>query len=258
MPTPPEGLPRLLHGGPPEGLREHLDRLGPIPFRGRPAGGRPAGGGRPGPGQQPGGQHRGRQRGGAAGRGEGMLIDSIDRAGLTGRGGADFPTARKMRAVLASSRAAFSDKGRAVVVANGAESEPISAKDRALLASAPHLVLDGIALAAESVGASEAFLCVDGDNEGLKRQLAEAVEMRQRGGADATTVRIAAVPAGYVASEESALVHLLNGGPALPTFVPPRPFLPRCPPSCRRGRSSRACGAGPRWSATSKRWRTSR
>jgi NADH:ubiquinone oxidoreductase subunit F (NADH-binding) len=203
------GLPRLLHGGPPEGLREHLDRLGPIPFRGRQGGA---------------GQQGGRQRGGAAGRGEGMLIDSIERAGLTGRGGADFPTARKMRAVLDSSRAAFSDRGRAVVVANGAESEPISAKDRALLAGTPHLVLDGISLAAESIGAGEAFLCVDGEHEGLIRHLAEAVEARQRSGTDATSVRVAAVPTGYVASEESALVHLLNGGPALPTFVPPRPF----------------------------------
>ena len=196
----PEGLPRLINGGPPEGLAGHLDRFGPVPFRG------------------------GARRGGAPGRGEGLLVDSIDKAGLTGRGGADFPAARKMRAVLGNSRSAFGDRGRAVVVANGAESEPISAKDRTLLANAPHLVLDGIALAAECIGATETYLCVDSEDEWLIGHLSDAVAMRLRGGVDATGVRITPVPAGYVASEESALVHLLNGGPALPLFVPPRPF----------------------------------
>jgi NADH:ubiquinone oxidoreductase subunit F (NADH-binding) len=198
----PEGLPRLLPAGRPEGLAEHLDRHGPIPFRGR--------------------SHMTRLRG--AGDGAGLLLDSLEKAGLTGRGGADFPAARKMRAVLANSRSAMRGKGHAVVVANGAESEPISAKDRTLLANAPHLVLDGISLAAEGVAAAEAYLCVDGGNEWLVRQLEEAVAARQRGGVDAVPVRVTPVHGGYVASEESALVHLLNGGPALPTFVPPRPF----------------------------------
>jgi NADH:ubiquinone oxidoreductase subunit F (NADH-binding) len=200
----PEGLPRLLRGGQPQGLPEHLAGHGPIPFRGR--------------------LRVTKLRGGATGDGAGLLIDSVEKAGLTGRGGADFPAARKMRAVLASSRSALRDRGRAVVVANGAESEPISAKDRTLLTNAPHLVLDGISLAAESVGAAEAYLCVDGENDWLVRQLQEAVATRQRGGMDAMPVRVTPVPGGYVASEESALVHLLNGGPALPTFVPPRPF----------------------------------
>ena len=97
-------------------------------------------------------------------------------------------------------------------------------KDRALLTVAPHLVLDGISLAAESVGAVEAFLCLDGDDDALRQLLGEAVAERQRAGAGAIPIHIAAVPPGYVSSEESALIHLLNGGPALPTFVPPRPF----------------------------------
>jgi NADH:ubiquinone oxidoreductase subunit F (NADH-binding) len=210
MPMPPPGLPRLLPDSPPHGLAEHVDRYGPVPFRGRPHGGHPGGGGS--------------GRGARGGGGEGLLVDSVERAGLTGRGGAEFPVARKMRAVLGSSRRTPGDRGSAVVIANGAESEPISLKDRSLLTVAPHLVLDGISLAAESVGGAEAYLCVDGGDDVLFQGLNDAVAQRKRAGADTIPIHVTAVPPGYVSSEESALVHLLNGGPALPTFVPPRPF----------------------------------
>src|SRR5439155_23255201 len=75
-----------------------------------------------------------------------VLLDAVEESGLTGRGGAGFPTAVKLRAVAA---------GRApVVVANGTEGEPASAKDKALLRRNPLLVLDGAVAAAEAVGAA--------------------------------------------------------------------------------------------------------
>src|SRR6266849_6973293 len=76
---------------------------------------------------------------------ESALIAAIGAAGLTGRGGADFPTAVKLRSVRQG--------GDSVVVANGTEGEPASAKDKALLTLNPHLVLDGVLLAAQLVGA---------------------------------------------------------------------------------------------------------
>ncbi|HLH58396.1 MAG TPA: hypothetical protein VKV33_04510, partial [Streptosporangiaceae bacterium] len=63
-----------------------------------------------------------------------VLIGEVERARLTGRGGAAFPTAAKLRALAAAPRTP-------VVIGNGVEGEPASAKDKVLLGSAPHLVL---------------------------------------------------------------------------------------------------------------------
>src|SRR5690349_12152329 len=85
------------------------------------------------------------------------LIDACERAGLRGRGGAAFPAATKLRAAAAA-------RGRSIVVANAAEGEPMSAKDRTLLMHAPHLVVDGAVAAAGAIGAREAIVALpDGD-----------------------------------------------------------------------------------------------
>jgi NADH:ubiquinone oxidoreductase subunit F (NADH-binding) len=145
------------------------------------------------------------------------LLDEVAAARLTGRGGAGFPTAVKMRTVA-------SKRGPAVVVANGMESEPASEKDQALLARAPHLVLDGIALAAEAVGAQEAHLCLPRTRGWLIESVAAAVDERQRAGVDPVPVLVHDLPHHYVSSEETSLVHWLNGGDARPVNTPPRPF----------------------------------
>ena len=145
------------------------------------------------------------------------LFGELAAAQLTGRGGAGFPTAVKMRAVA-------SKRGPAVVVANGMESEPASEKDQALLARAPHLVLDGIALAAEAVGAREAHLCLPDSRDWLIDVVRAAVEERRRADIDPVPISVHELPHNYVSSEETSLVHWLNGGEAKPTNTPPRPF----------------------------------
>jgi NADH:ubiquinone oxidoreductase subunit F (NADH-binding) len=114
-------------------------------------------------------------------------------------------------------------RGEAVVVANGAEGEPASAKDRLLLTQLPHLVLDGITLAADAVGANEAYLCVHRHERDLLDGLAAAVAERRRAGHDPVPIQIAGLPGRYVSSEQSSIVQYLNGGPGKPTFAPPRP-----------------------------------
>ena len=141
------------------------------------------------------------------------LIEAVERSGLRGRGGAGFPTAAKLRAVASAGR------GRRVVVVNGAEGEPASAKDRVLLAGAPHLVLDGALSAAAAVGADEVIVCVKSTSAKAIRALEAAIRERS-----ADSVSLVEIPPSYVAGEETALVNFLNTGRPLPTFVPPRPF----------------------------------
>ncbi|HEY7100780.1 MAG TPA: NADH-ubiquinone oxidoreductase-F iron-sulfur binding region domain-containing protein [Mycobacteriales bacterium] len=136
---------------------------------------------------------------------------AVAAAGVVGRGGGGFPTARKLAAVRGRRRTP-------VLVANAAEGEALSAKDATLLARAPHLVLEGIVLAARSVGAREAYLCLPAGPP--PAAVHDALRRHDLAG---VTVRPVAVPDRYVASEESALVQLLSGGPALPTSRPPRP-----------------------------------
>ena len=144
-----------------------------------------------------------------------QLIELVQAAGLHGRGGAGFPTARKLRAVAG--------RRRSLVLANGAEGEPISIKDEVLLVHVPHLVLDGAALAASAVGADDVTIAVGGDGRALAAVDA-ALRERVRRRADRVAFRLFGVPDGFVAGEETALVNWLNGGPAKPTFTPPRPF----------------------------------
>ena len=180
---------RLLDGwfttGAPADLDQHLHRYGPPPLP------------------------RSRQGG--------LLIRAVDDAGLTGRGGAAFPTGRKLRTVAEA-------RGRAVVVANGMESEPASRKDRLLLDLAPHLVLDGMTLAAAAVGADEIHLCLPRSRDSQARALTAALVARRRAGLDPVQVQIHMLPHHYVSSEETSLVNWLNGGDARPLATPPRPF----------------------------------
>ena len=137
------------------------------------------------------------------------LLDAIEAAGLLGRGGAGFPTARKMRTVAA---------GRStVVLGNACEGEPASKKDTLLLSRHPHLVLDGLDVAAAAVGATERHLAVHAGSPALPVLRAA---LRERTG----SVRLHEVPGRYTASEESALVSFVNSGTAKPLFTPPRPF----------------------------------
>jgi len=182
-------LPRLLAGlshDRPVSLPGHERLHGPLPLRG----------------------HSGRDR-------PERLIDIAERSGLTGRGGAGFPTGRKMRSVAQR-------RGPAVVVANGAEGEPASAKDRLLLTRLPHLVMDGITLAADAVGAREAYLCVHRQETRLLASLQDAADARTVAGIDPVPITIVGIPGRYVSSEQTAIAQFLGGGPAKPTFTPPR------------------------------------
>jgi NADH:ubiquinone oxidoreductase subunit F (NADH-binding) len=143
------------------------------------------------------------------------LLDAVEQSGLRGRGGAGFPTAAKLRAVAGG-------RGRKVVLANGVEGEPPSGKDKVLLRYVPHLVLDGVEVAARAVGADQAIVAVSRAAAGETAALQEA--LRERGPLDRVEIRIEPVPDAFVAGEETALVNAVAGGPPRPTGTLSRPF----------------------------------
>lgn len=145
------------------------------------------------------------------------LIEALTVGRLQGRGGAGFPAHVKWRTVAAASRAK-------VVVANGHEGEPASGKDRWLLLNRPHLVLEGMLLAALAIGADKAIMCVS--REDTHQSVEQALADLKEAGLvpENLTIDIVTTDHRYVAGEESAIVQALNGGPGLPTSKPPRPY----------------------------------
>lgn len=128
--------------------------------------------------------------------------------------GAGFPTARKLAAVVAAS----SRRQRPIVVVNGTEGEPASAKDELLLTSQPQLVLDGAVVAAAALAADEVHVVAPPATLAV---LGHAVGQRAAQGGP--SIRLHAAAAGYVAGEETAVLAHLEGRPARPRRTPPRP-----------------------------------
>lgn len=140
------------------------------------------------------------------------LLLEIERAGLTGRGGAGFPAFRKSRS---------GDPGRRrTIVVNAMEGEPASGKDRFLIASSPHLVLDGAELLARALHATRTVVCVPADDPLASRAVVRALGERSVQRGPAASVEIRELPGRYVAGEESALVAGAAGATALPRFRP--------------------------------------
>jgi NADH:ubiquinone oxidoreductase subunit F (NADH-binding) len=144
------------------------------------------------------------------------LVEAIDAAGLTGRGGGGYPTGRKLAAVARTGKAA-------VVVANGTEGEPVSGKDGVVCALLPHLVIDGALWAAAAVGADRVVIAVDRTNEPAIRALQAALGERARHEPAVVGVELSLTPPRYVAGEERALVRFVTKGIAQPTADPARP-----------------------------------
>ncbi|MDW5598687.1 NADH-ubiquinone oxidoreductase-F iron-sulfur binding region domain-containing protein, partial [Conexibacter stalactiti] len=193
--------------------------------------------GAPGPGPTTLGEHLALHGLPALAPDPGALLDAVEQAGLRGRGGASFPTAHKLR-TLAAARGRLRRRPLAIV-ANGAEGEPASGKDRALLTRSPHLVLDGLQLLALALGARELHVAVRANapshqareqrrvshRSGTKLSAAQVIDAalteRAVAGRDHVPVTVTELPAGFVAGEERAVVSALNGGAAVPSLARP-------------------------------------
>ena len=154
------------------------------------------------------------------------VLDAVIASGLRGRGGAGFPVGRKW------DLAAAEQATPKYVVANGGEDEPGSEKDRLLMERYAHKVVEGVALAACAISASEAVLYVNARFDraiaGLETAIAEATAAgllgEHNGDAEsALRLRIHPGPPEYVAGEDTAALEAIEGRKALPREKPPFP-----------------------------------
>jgi NADH-quinone oxidoreductase subunit F len=148
---------------------------------------------------------------------EGLLGEEILRrvtaAGLRGRGGGWFPAGRKWRAVRV-------EGGEPLLVANGAEGEPGSIKDRFVMLTRPRDVAAGLRLAARAVGAREAVIFLKRSYDAPEAALRSALG---EGKADGLAISVRRGDDSYVAGEETAILEVLEGRQAWPRPKPPYP-----------------------------------
>jgi NADH:ubiquinone oxidoreductase subunit F (NADH-binding) len=148
----------------------------------------------------------------------GELIDLIEAAGLRGRGGAGFPTGQKWRTVAGMASSVLPT----TVVVNGAEGEPGTFKDRAILRAVPHLVLEGALIAARAVGATDVVVAVKASFDIEAQRLRSALdEIAGAGWLGEVDVSVFEGPDEYLYGEETALLESIAGRPPFPRIAPP-------------------------------------
>lgn len=138
---------------------------------------------------------------------------ALEASGLSGRGGASFPTIIKLAVARAGG-------GRGILIVNGMEGEPASDKDKVLLSRAPHLVLDGAQLMAAACNAHQIVVCVPAGRDAIAGAVSRAVAERAARAYGPVPESIVRPPDRFVAGEESALAQWVDTGRSLPTFRP--------------------------------------
>jgi NADH-quinone oxidoreductase subunit F len=151
-------------------------------------------------------------------RGADWVLAELDRSGLRGRGGAGFPAGRKWGSVHDGG----AELGDRYVVANGAEGEPGTFKDRPLMRQNPYQVLEGLSIAATVLDAREVFVGVKASFEAEMEALTRAVrEMADAGLLCDAPISIVAGPEEYLLGEEKALLEVIEGNDPMPRWLPP-------------------------------------
>lgn len=148
----------------------------------------------------------------AASLGPERILDEVELAGLRGRGGAYFPTARKWRTALRHG-------GPVALVVNAEEGEPGVFKDRALLCLRPERVVEGIAIAIEALRPVITIMFINGRADPAAAEFARALA----GSPVEGKVIVYRGAGGYVLGEETALLNAIEGRRAVPRPKPPLP-----------------------------------
>lgn len=146
------------------------------------------------------------------------IMELVRDSGLRGRGGAGFPTGAKWASIAEGGP----EVGTRYLVANGAEGEPGTFKDRTLLRLNPYQVLEGLVIAARAVGAFEAFVAIK-RSFGIEydRLTAAIAEVEVAGWLEDVSVKVVRGPEEYLFGEEKALLEVVEGEDPLPRQFPP-------------------------------------
>ncbi len=143
------------------------------------------------------------------------LRDRIERAGLRGQGGAGFPAARKWGFVRAH-------PGPRYLAVNADEGEPGTFKDRVILETRPHLVLEGALIAAWAVAAARLYVYLRDEYPGIRALLArEIAALEEAGLAAPGFIELRRGAGAYICGEESAMLESIEGRRPLPRHRPP-------------------------------------
>ncbi len=152
------------------------------------------------------------------------VVEQLNESGLSGCGGAGFPTGRKWSFLLAQRQ-----EGRTVIV-NADEGEPGTFKDRWVMERAPHAMIEGTLIAARTIGAAEAIVYVREEYDlSIERLRSTIEEFRSAGlleainGTPAIDLRVAVGAGAYICGEETALIESLEGKRGMPRLKPPYP-----------------------------------
>jgi NADH:ubiquinone oxidoreductase subunit F (NADH-binding)/NADH:ubiquinone oxidoreductase subunit E len=158
------------------------------------------------------------------------VIDQVEASGLRGMGGAGFPTGRKWRGVREAK--GIPNGAPKYAICNADESEPGTFKDRVILEELPHLVIEGLALAALAVGAEQGWIYLRHEYRRERIALRRALESAYASGVLGESVcgsgrrldlEIFVSPGGYILGEETALLEALEGRRGEPRNRPPYP-----------------------------------
>jgi len=150
------------------------------------------------------------------------IIEMVGESGLTGRGGADFPTGRKWRTVADA-------PGVPYVVCNGKESEPGAFKDKEMMEQMPHRLLEGALIAAHAVGADEVIFFIREGYPKACERVEAAIQEAEAAGIIGDLIKVHAhvhpSPEAYICGEETALIEALEGHRPMPRGKPPYPAV---------------------------------
>lgn len=154
------------------------------------------------------------------------VCDVIERSGLRGRSGGGYLTGLKWKQALKTSSSAR------YLICNAKESDPGSFSDRTILESDPHRLIEGMAIAAYAIGASNAILYLKSGSDHAHNRLQKAIDFARQYGIIGhniyssgynldITIRIE--PGAFVCGEETALINSLEGKRGMPRLKPPYP-----------------------------------